>query len=160
MFKRLRRFMFALSGSAAALLLVHLLRQRGKKPLTPVAEETLINVDEVLPEEETPVEETAIETEAVSETEPEPEPPTSPAPTPDNLKRIEGIGPKTAAILNEAGISTFQELADLSANEIKNILRAAKGRGVPTTWPAQAKLAAVEDWDGLAKFQDELKGGL
>jgi len=29
----------------------------------------------------------------------------------------------------------------------------------PTTWPAQSKMAADGDWDGLKKWQDELDGG-
>jgi hypothetical protein len=29
----------------------------------------------------------------------------------------------------------------------------------PTTWPAQAKLAAAGKWDELKAMQDNLKGG-
>jgi len=29
----------------------------------------------------------------------------------------------------------------------------------PTSWPAQAKLAAENDMDGLKKMQDKLSGG-
>lgn len=159
MFKKLRRLMFALSGSAAALLIFHFLRQRGVKTSPLAAKEALINVDEVLPEDEPVVEEIAVAPEVSKEPEPAPEPVSTPASKPDDLKRIEGIGPKTSAVLNTAGITTFQALADHTAEEIKEILRAAKSRGVPTTWPEQAKLAAAEDWDGLDKLQDELKGG-
>jgi predicted flap endonuclease-1-like 5' DNA nuclease len=164
MFKRMRRFMFALSGSAAAILVMYLLRKRSPKKFHPSGMETLINVDEVPPEslvqiDVTPVEEIA--NEPISEPEPEPVPDViAPASTPNDLKRIEGIGPKTASILSHAGIISFQALSDLTPAEIKDILRAAKSRGVPTSWPAQAKLAAAEDWDGLTKLQAKLKGGL
>ncbi len=159
MFKKMRRLMFALSGSAAAILAVVLLRQRGTKISRPVGKDTLINVDEV-----PYTGEVQIDTAPASPPQPKKQasaikPASAPVQKPDDLKRIEGIGPKTASILNQAGITSFKALADLKPEEIKAILRAAKGRGVPTSWPAQAKLAAAEDWDGLAKLQAELKGG-
>ncbi len=80
---------------------------------------------------------------------------------PDNLKRIEGIGPKTAAILQAAGISTFAQLASASVAQLKAILVEAGLRSLvdPSTWPEQAALAAEEKWDELAALQDQLKGG-
>ena len=160
MIKRMRRFMFAISGSAAALLVIYLLRQRGLKKFHPSRVESLINVD-VVPAESIIEIDDAQPEEIAKEPIPESAPSVaSPAPKADDLKRIEGIGPKTAAILNQASITSFQALSDLTPEEIKDILRAAKGRGVPTSWPAQAKLAAAEDWDGLTKLQAELKGGL
>jgi len=159
MFKTMRKFMFAISGSAAALLVIYLLRQRGSKIIRPAGVETLINVDEVPPMSIIEIDDAQAE-EIAKEPIPEPAPSAAiPAPKADDLKRIEGIGPKTASILNQAGITSFQALSDLTSEEIKNILRAAKGRGVPTSWPSQAKLAAAENWDGLKKLQAELKGG-
>jgi small subunit ribosomal protein S16 len=84
------------------------------------------------------------------------------ATTPDDLKKIEGIGPKIAEVLNAAGITTFAQLADATAEKIKEILDAAEGNFAahdPSTWPAQAKMAAEGNWDGLKKWQDELDGG-
>jgi len=81
---------------------------------------------------------------------------------PDDLKKIEGIGPKIASLLTEAGIPTFEALSNTEASKIKEILAEAGSRyrmHDPTTWPAQAKLAAAGDWDGLKKWQDELDGG-
>ena len=80
----------------------------------------------------------------------------------DDLRKIEGIGPKIASLLNDAGILTFAGLADTEANKIKEILVAAGPRygfHDPTTWPAQAKIAAEGRWDDLKKWQDELDGG-
>jgi predicted flap endonuclease-1-like 5' DNA nuclease len=80
---------------------------------------------------------------------------------PDNLKRIEGIGPKLSSVLQEAGITTFVGLANITADELRQILDdAGIGRiSNPATWPEQAKLAAQGDWAGLEALQDELKGG-
>lgn len=80
----------------------------------------------------------------------------------DDLRKVEGIGPKIASLLNDAGIFTFAELAATEASKIKDILVAAGSRygfHDPTTWPAQAKMAAEGRWDELKKWQDELDGG-
>jgi predicted flap endonuclease-1-like 5' DNA nuclease len=80
---------------------------------------------------------------------------------PDDLTRIEGIGPKFAEMLQSAGITTFAQLADLTAERIIEIIRSAGGRKAASmeTWAEQAKLAAAGDWDALAKLQQELSGG-
>ena len=78
----------------------------------------------------------------------------------DDLTLIEGIGPKVAKVLSEAGISTFAELAKSNADDIQTILSAAGLKMMDaTSWPAQAKLAAEGDMDGLQKMQDKLSGG-
>ena len=81
---------------------------------------------------------------------------------PDDLKRIEGIGPRIAGILNAAGITTFEALSLTSVERLREILVAAELRGSfgdPTTWPEQARLAAAGLWDDLQRMQDSLKGG-
>ena len=77
----------------------------------------------------------------------------------DDLKKVEGIGPKIASTLVEAGISTFAELAKTDAAKISEIISGVRGNHVTDTWPAQAKLAAEGKWDDLKKWQDELDGG-
>ena len=78
----------------------------------------------------------------------------------DDLVQIEGIGPKTAGVLRDAGIYTFVQLAEIDMEQLKEILRNAELRGAdPSTWPEQARLAARGDWEGLASLRDELKGG-
>lgn len=82
--------------------------------------------------------------------------------TPDNLEIIEGIGPKIADLLAQHGITTFTALAAASAEQLRSLLLAAGRRFAvsdPTTWPAQAALAAQGDMDGLKAMQAELKGG-
>lgn len=78
---------------------------------------------------------------------------------PDDLKKIEGIGPKIASTLVEAGIATFADLAKTKPAAISEIIAGVRGNHVTDTWPAQAKLAADGKWDELKKWQDELDGG-
>lgn len=77
----------------------------------------------------------------------------------DDLKKIEGIGPKIASTLVEAGIATFADLAKAKSEKISEIIADVRGNHVTDTWPAQAKLAAEGKWDELKKCQDELDGG-
>ncbi len=80
----------------------------------------------------------------------------------DDLKKIEGIGPKIAEVLTAAGIGTYAELSKAKPKAITEILVAASSRYKmhdPATWPKQAKLAADGKWDELKKLQDELDGG-
>ena len=80
----------------------------------------------------------------------------------DDLKLIEGIGPKAAEALVEAGIATFAKLAATSAADVKAILDASTSKVQhldPTTWAQQAQLAADGKMDELKKLQDELNGG-
>ena len=81
----------------------------------------------------------------------------------DDLKKIEGIGPKIASILVEAGYDTFAKLAKEDPNKIREILLEKGGKRYsihnPDTLPEQAKLAAANKWDELRKWQDELNGG-
>lgn len=80
----------------------------------------------------------------------------------DDLTKLEGIGPKIAGILREAGFSSYDALAQSKANQLKAVLAEAGSRyrmHDPTTWPKQARLAAAGDWDKLKKWQKVLKGG-
>jgi predicted flap endonuclease-1-like 5' DNA nuclease len=79
---------------------------------------------------------------------------------PDDLKVIEGMGPRSAQALAEAGISTFKKLASMEPDAIQAILRAAGVRvPYPGTWPEQAALAATGSWEVLEALQRTLKGG-
>lgn len=80
---------------------------------------------------------------------------------PDDLKIIEGIGPKISSILIDAGITTFQQLADTDVAVLNKIVREDAGIRIahPGSWPKQASFAAAGDWDGLEKLQDELVAG-
>jgi large subunit ribosomal protein L21 len=80
----------------------------------------------------------------------------------DDLSIVEGIGPKIAELFVSKGIVTFNDLANTSVESLKDILNEAGGvikTKNPTTWPAQAKMAAEGKFDELKKWQDELKDG-
>jgi predicted flap endonuclease-1-like 5' DNA nuclease len=80
----------------------------------------------------------------------------------DDLKIVEGIGPKIEELCNNAGIMTFAELAASTPERIKQILEAAGPRFQmhdPTTWPKQSALARDGKFDELKKWQDELNKG-
>lgn len=80
----------------------------------------------------------------------------------DDLKKIEGIGPKVAGLLTEAGIDTFAKLAKAKESKLQSILDAAGSRYRiinPSTWAEQSALAATGDWDALKTLQDALDGG-
>lgn len=82
--------------------------------------------------------------------------------TKDDLKIVEGIGPKIELLLHNAGVFTFFELSQMSSKDIKNILDKAGSRFQmhdPTTWAEQAKLAYEGNWDTLKKWQSELDKG-
>jgi predicted flap endonuclease-1-like 5' DNA nuclease len=80
----------------------------------------------------------------------------------DDLKIIEGIGPKIAELLSKDGFDSFENLANTSFDQLKTILDNAGSRYKmhdPTSWPQQARLAADGKWDELKNLQDSLKGG-
>ncbi len=80
---------------------------------------------------------------------------------PDDLKLIEGIGPKISSLLQAAGIMTFAHLASTDVKRLRQIIAEAGLTALadPTSWPEQAGLAATGQWDALRTLQDELKGG-
>jgi len=103
---------------------------------------------------------------------PAPEAPAAEAPAPkakatskvkqDDLKIIEGVGPKIEQLLHDAGITTWALMAEASADRIREILAEAGSRYQmhdPSTWPAQAAMAQEGKWDELKEYQDRLDGG-
>jgi len=82
---------------------------------------------------------------------------------PDDLKIIEGIGPKIEEILQNVGIKTWEQLSKTAPTQLSSILLAAGSRYKshnPSTWPKQARMAADGKWDELKVWQDELDGGV
>jgi large subunit ribosomal protein L21 len=81
----------------------------------------------------------------------------------DDLKKIEGAGPKAAEAMVNAGLDTFAKVAKADPAKLSEILTEASSRLahlVTTTWPKQAGLAADGKWDELKELQDRLDGGV
>ena len=80
----------------------------------------------------------------------------------DDLKLIEGIGPKIEEILNAAGITSYVHLAGVTSQQVADLLLAAGNQYAahdPATWPNQAQMAAEGRWEELRAWQAELDGG-
>ena len=77
----------------------------------------------------------------------------------DNLKLIEGIGPKLETILLENGIITFKDLSKAKVATLRTILEKAGPRynvHNPSTWAKQARFAANGKMADLKKYQGTL----
>ncbi len=79
----------------------------------------------------------------------------------DDLKRIEGIGPKINEALQGGGITTFMQLAAMSEDQLKGFLETA---GLPfapsvTTWAEQAGFLARGDEAGFKALVERLTAG-
>ncbi len=82
--------------------------------------------------------------------------------THDDLKAVEGIGPKIEQLLHSDGIRTWSTLSKAPVSQLKDILEKAGPRYMladPTTWPKQAGLADAGEWAALDSLQKALKGG-
>jgi predicted flap endonuclease-1-like 5' DNA nuclease len=80
----------------------------------------------------------------------------------DDLKAVEGIGPKIEGLLKADGIDTWRKLSNAQVSTIQDILTKAGKRyklADPTTWPKQAGMCADGKWDELETYQDQLNGG-
>ena len=78
----------------------------------------------------------------------------------DNLRIVEGIGPKIESVLKNAGVRTLRQLSEMSVESIQVILTENNLRlANPETWPEQARLAANGEMTALEALQDKLKGG-
>ena len=80
----------------------------------------------------------------------------------DDLKIVEGVGPKIEELLFKAGITTYGQLAATSVQQLKDILNDAGSRFAmhdPGTWSAQALLAANGEWENLKAYQEFLNAG-
>ncbi|SFS77789.1 hypothetical protein SAMN04487906_1685 [Zhouia amylolytica] len=80
----------------------------------------------------------------------------------NDLKIVEGIGPKIEQLFKDHGIATWKELSETSVHKCQDILddggEAYKIHS-PITWPEQARLAYEGKWQRLHEWQDFLKGG-
>ncbi|ESU24526.1 hypothetical protein FEDK69T_09750 [Flavobacterium enshiense DK69] len=81
----------------------------------------------------------------------------------NDLKVIEGVGPKIEQLFKTSGILTWKGLAEMSVDRCNEILNKAGdqfARHNPSTWPRQARLAYEGKWRDLKVWQESLQGGL
>lgn len=121
-----------------------------------------IKVEEVKVEEAPIVEEKKVEAKPAKEEAPK-KAAKAKSDTSDDLTKVEGIGPKAAEALVNAGFESYAKLAKGKPEKIKEILTEASSRMAhldPTSWPKQAQMAADGKWDELKVWQDNVKGGV
>ena len=76
----------------------------------------------------------------------------------DDLKVVEGIGPKIAGMFKDAGIKTWKALSETAVSDCQKILDSGGNRYKvhdPASWPMQAKMCYENKWKELAKWQDK-----
>jgi predicted flap endonuclease-1-like 5' DNA nuclease len=80
----------------------------------------------------------------------------------DDLKLIEGIGPKIQGLFHNYEIKTWKALSQVSVAKCQEVLDSGGDRYKvhdPASWPMQAKMAYEGKWKELAKWQHEHKHG-
>lgn len=80
----------------------------------------------------------------------------------DDLKIVEGIGPKIEELFHNHNVKTWGDLANCSVSKCQEVLNSGGDRfkiHKPETWPKQSQMAFVGDWQGLKDLQDRLDGG-
>ncbi|TDQ28649.1 hypothetical protein [Tenacibaculum caenipelagi] len=80
----------------------------------------------------------------------------------NDLKIVEGIGPKIEGLFHNFGINTWKALGETSVAKCQEVLNSGGERykvHKPNTWPKQAKLAYEGKWQELKDWQDNLGGG-
>lgn len=76
----------------------------------------------------------------------------------DDLKVVEGIGPKIEGMFKNAGIKTWKALSEASVADCQKVLDGGGTRYQvhdPASWPMQSKMAYEGKWKELLKWQDE-----
>jgi len=78
----------------------------------------------------------------------------------DDLTVVEGIGPKIAGLLADAGISTWRALADADPDRLRGVLQEAGPRyrvHDPGSWPQQAALLADGKWQEFKDLRAKIR---
>ncbi len=81
----------------------------------------------------------------------------------DDLKLVEGIGPKIEELFHNAGLKTWAAVAKSSPAHLKEILAAAGERYQmhnPGTWPKQCQMMVDDKWAELKAYHEILDAGV
>lgn len=80
----------------------------------------------------------------------------------DDLKVIEGIGPKIEGLFHNYNIKTWDALAHSSVAKCQEVLESGGDRyrvHDPSSWPMQAMMCYENKWKELYRWQEEHKHG-
>lgn len=80
----------------------------------------------------------------------------------DDLKIVEGIGPKIEGLFHNFNIKTWKALSEASTIKCQEVLDSGGDRyriHDPASWPMQAKMAYEGQWKDLSKWQIKHKAG-
>ncbi|AWX44313.1 hypothetical protein HME9304_01313 [Flagellimonas maritima] len=80
----------------------------------------------------------------------------------DDLKIVEGIGPKIEGLFHKFNIKTWEALSETTTDKCQEVLNSGGDRyriHDPASWPMQAKMAFEGLWKELAEWQDKHKSG-
>ena len=80
----------------------------------------------------------------------------------DDLKVVDGIGPKIESLCHGIGIVTWFDLSTTEVSLLRTMLADAGSRfrvHDPSTWPEQAALLAAGRWADFKALTDGLRGG-
>jgi predicted flap endonuclease-1-like 5' DNA nuclease len=80
----------------------------------------------------------------------------------NDLKIVEGIGPKIEELFHNAGIRTWKALSETSVEKCQQILDSAGEKyriHKPETWPKQCEMAYLGKWSELKEWQEQMSGG-
>ncbi|MDC6362278.1 MULTISPECIES: hypothetical protein [Flavobacteriaceae] len=80
----------------------------------------------------------------------------------DDLKIVEGIGPKIETLFHNFDIKTWKALSETSADTCQEVLDSGGKRfriHDPASWPMQAKMAYEGHWEQLSEWQEKHRAG-
>lgn len=80
----------------------------------------------------------------------------------NDLKLVEGIGPKIEGLFHNFDIKTWEALSEVSVSKCQEVLDSGGDRyriHDPSSWPMQAKMCYEGKWKDLVKWQDKHKAG-
>ena len=80
----------------------------------------------------------------------------------DDLKIVEGIGPKIEGLFHNYNIKTWKSLSDVTVAKCREVLESGGEKyrvHDPASWPMQAKMCYQGKWKELYRWQEEHKHG-
>ena len=80
----------------------------------------------------------------------------------DDLKIVEGIGPKIEGLFHNYNIKTWKALSTLSVRKCREVLESGGEKyrvHDPASWPMQARMCYEGKWKELYRWQEEHKHG-